>query len=164
MLDSATVDEVRLRPAALQDVEGLLELQRAYYAEEGYPFAEAAARSCWEALLADPVLGRGWVAHAQEALVGYAILTLGFSFEYRGRDAFVDEIYVAPAFRGRGIAGRALAALEAECAQCGVKALHLEVERGNEAARRLYRRRGFADKDRILMTKRQSADGAGEVE
>jgi GNAT superfamily N-acetyltransferase len=135
-------------------VDGLLELQRAYYAEDGYSFDAAVARSCWQALFADPGLGGAWVADTDGGLVAYAVLTLGFSFEYRGRDAFVDEIYVAPAFRGQGLGGRALGRLEEECVARGVKALHLEVERAKDDARRLYRRWGFADKERVLMTRR----------
>jgi GNAT superfamily N-acetyltransferase len=146
--------EPTLRPATLDDLRGLLALQREYYAEDGYPFVEEVASACWRGFLAEPALGRAWVAEAAPGLVGYAVLTLGYSLEYRGRDAFVDELYVARAFRGQGIAARALALLEAECGERGVKALHLEVERGNEAARRLYRRWGFADRERVLMTKR----------
>jgi GNAT superfamily N-acetyltransferase len=151
--------EPKLRPATLEDVGSLLALQRAYYAEDGYPFLEEVASACWRGFLAEPALGRAWVAEADPGLVGYAVLTLGYSLEYRGRDAFVDELYVAPAFRGRGIASRALSLLEAECAERGVMALHLEVERGNEAAHRLYRRWGFADKARVLMTKRLRGEG-----
>jgi ribosomal protein S18 acetylase RimI-like enzyme len=151
--------EPKLRLATLEDLRGLLALQRAYYAEDGYPFVEEVARSCWQDFLADPALGRAWVAEAGLGLVGYAVLTLGYSLEYGGPDAFVDELYVAPAFRGRGIARRALSLLEADCGERGVKALHLEVERGNETARRLYRRWGFADKERVLMTKRLREEG-----
>ena len=35
----------------------------------------------------------------------------------------------------------------------GVSALHLEVERQNEAAQGFYRRLGFKDHDRYLMTR-----------
>jgi ribosomal protein S18 acetylase RimI-like enzyme len=35
-----------------------------------------------------------------------------------------------------------------------VRALHLEVDHTNEAARRLYRRWGFVEHDRYLMTRR----------
>jgi ribosomal protein S18 acetylase RimI-like enzyme len=35
----------------------------------------------------------------------------------------------------------------------GVNAMHLEVSRGNDAALELYRRGGYVDHDRCLMTK-----------
>lgn len=85
---------------------------------------------------------------------GYVVLTLGWSLEHRGRDAFVDELFVAPAHRGRGFAKRLLDVLEEACRGLGVNALHLEVERKNATARELYARRGYRDRDRLLLTKR----------
>ena len=85
--------------------------------------------------------------------VGYVVLTLGFSLEFHGRDAFVDEIYIRAQYRGRGIGGKALAFAEGACRSLGVRALHLEVERKNTAAQAVYRKVGFKDHDRYLMTK-----------
>jgi GNAT superfamily N-acetyltransferase len=81
------------------------------------------------------------------------VLACGFSLEYRGRDAFVDELYVRPDRRDRGIGSRILDAMEAECRRRGIVALHLEVDHDNPDGRRLYLRRGFADHARHLMTK-----------
>jgi ribosomal protein S18 acetylase RimI-like enzyme len=43
---------------------------------------------------------------------------------------------------------------ERECRARGVRALHLEVEPGNERAHALYRRSGFAERGYVLMSKR----------
>ena len=56
--------------------------------------------------------------------------------------------------RGRGLGTRALAIAEEVCRESGVGALHLEVERANTEAQRLYRARGLVDHDRYLMTRR----------
>jgi GNAT superfamily N-acetyltransferase len=80
-------------------------------------------------------------------------VALGFSFEYRGREAFVDELFIAESHRGRGLGREALEIAEAYCREAGVNALHLEVERHREDALELYRRRGFTDHGRTLMTK-----------
>ena len=50
----------------------------------------------------------------------------------------------APAWRGRGLAGRILAALAEAVAARGVQRCFLQVEAGNLAAQALYRRAGFA--------------------
>lgn len=150
-----------LRSAVLHDVPALLELQAVYYAEDQYPFVAALAGMAWEELLSNPGLGRAWVIEAESRLVGYAVMTLGYSLEYRGQDAFIDELYVAPAWRRRGLAHLVLAALDAACMDLGVKALHLEVERDKTAVQALYRRWGFADRQRVLMTKRIHAQGEG---
>jgi diamine N-acetyltransferase len=151
------------RPAVPEDLPRLLSLQQAYYAGERYRFLEPLARKVWHALLSDPGLGSTWVVEAGSGLVGYVVLTLGWSLEYGGRDAAIDELYIVPEWRGQGLARDALRVVEAACAERGVKALHLEVERDNQGAQILYRRHGFEDGGRVLMTKllrRSAGDGA----
>jgi ribosomal protein S18 acetylase RimI-like enzyme len=114
------------------------------------PAAETALRE----LAGRPDLGELWVAADQGRIIGYLAITWGFSLEYHGRDAFVDELYLAPEYRGRGLGRRALEVAEAACRARGVRALHLEVERANARAEALYRQHGFSDHDRRLMTRR----------
>lgn len=128
-------------------------MMRRLYAHDRLPYDRAAARRALSGLLADAGRGRAYVIEVRRRPAGYAVLTLGWSLEYRGRDAFVDEIYLEPGARGRGVGRRALAFLFATCGRLGVRALHLEVERRNHRARRFYRRNGFADHDRVLMTR-----------
>ena len=104
-------------------------------------------------MIRDNRLGRLWVADADSGVVGYLAVTLGFSLEYRGRDAFVDELYIAEGYRGQGLGQAAMQVAETYCHEHGVKALHLEVERHREPALNLYRRVGFEEHDRYLMTK-----------
>jgi len=86
-------------------------------------------------------------------LAGYLVLTFGYSLEFHGRDALVDELYVREAYRGRGAGTLSLAFVEEICRTEGIRALHLEVDRGNERARRLYHRAGYEDHDRYLLTR-----------
>jgi GNAT superfamily N-acetyltransferase len=151
--------DATLRPAAPGDIAALLVLQSAYYAEDRYPFIESMAREAWHALLSDANLGSVWVFEADSTLVGYVVLTLGYSLEYRSRDAFLDELYVAPDWRGRGLARRALEALDSACSRLGVNALHLEVENDKSGAIALYRKWGFAEHRRVLMTKEMTLLG-----
>ena len=85
-------------------------------------------------------------------IVGYVVLTLGFSVESGGRDGFIDELYVAPAARGRGIGAKVLALVGREAGALGLKRLYLEVGHDNPA-HGLYRRAGFVDHPRHLMSK-----------
>jgi ribosomal protein S18 acetylase RimI-like enzyme len=142
------------RAATSSDVDAIVALVHDYYRTEHYAFDEPAARRAVEALAADAALGRLWVADDGGAVVGYLAVTFGWSLEYQGRDAFVDELYVAPSHRGRGLGRTAMTLAEDACRAADVRALHLEVEPENTIARELYRRRGFADHERILMTKR----------
>ena len=56
---------------------------------------------------------------------------------------WVEAMYVVPAARGRGLAGRLLDALAADAAACGMAELWLEVGRANTPAWRAYARAGF---------------------
>lgn len=105
-------------------------------------------------LVGDASLGRVWLICTAGTAIGYMVLTLGFSLEYGGRDAFIDEIYIREPSRGQGIGTHALSFAEERCRALGVRALHLEVERANSGAYNVYRRVGFVDHDRYLMTKR----------
>ena len=147
----------RFRPAERADVDAIVAMMRGYYAQDGYTFVEAEARDAALMLINDPGVGRLWVAQDGEKIVGYVAIALGFSFEYRGREAFVDELQIAESHRGRGLGREALEVAEAWCREAGVNALHLEVERHRERALELYRGRGFQDYDRYLMTKWLSA-------
>jgi GNAT superfamily N-acetyltransferase len=141
------------RLAAPGDVDSIVAMMRRYYGEDGYPFVESEARAAALALIEEPQLGRLWVTCEGERVVGYVAATLGFSFEYRGREAFVDELFIAESHRGRGLGREALELAEAYCREMGVNAMHLEVERHREPALELYRRRGFEDRNRCLLTK-----------
>lgn len=141
------------RIAAAADVDPILELMRQYYAEDGYPLLEAQSRRALLDLIEHRHLGRLWVAQRDGAVAGYLAVTLGFSLEYRGHDAFIDELYIAESARGRGLGTEALRIAEEYCRAHGVNALHLEVETHRAAARELYRRSGFENHQRDLMTK-----------
>jgi len=143
------------RPARPTDLENVLSLMAEYYAEDGYPFDAAQASAAVTKLMDNAAdLGGFWVAEVDGDVAGYMAVTFGFSLEYRGRDAFLDELYLAGRFRGRGLGREAMDLAERFCRESGVRALHLEVEQHRNEARELYRRRGFESRSRELMTKR----------
>ncbi len=94
------------------------------------------------------------------ALVGYVALTFGFSMEFGGRDAFIDDLYVVDSHRAQGIGRALIAACENTCKEAGVRALHLAVRPSNPAAS-LYRRLGFREQEHRLMSKRLQLDVDG---
>jgi ribosomal protein S18 acetylase RimI-like enzyme len=74
--------------------------------------------------------------------------------EYGGLDAFVDDLYVRPDYRGQGIGTQALEEARTFSVASGVRAIHLEVGHDNAAAKALYRKVGFEDTGRQLLTLR----------
>ncbi|HEY8122177.1 MAG TPA: GNAT family N-acetyltransferase [Myxococcota bacterium] len=150
---SAAPGGIAIERAGPDDLAELLPLVDSFQREEGYASGDAALRDAVAALLADSRAGALLIAREGERAIGYAALCLGFSIEFRGRDAFVDELYVAPEKRGAGLGRALLRALEAEARTLGVAKLHLEVEQRNDAARELYVQEGFAATGRELLSK-----------
>ena len=145
---------VEIRDARVQDLPALLRMMRSLAEQPpAIAFDEGEVGAAFERFLVDSELGQAWLLWLDEKLVGYVILTLGYSFEFRGRDAFIDELYIDPEFRRTGLGRRAMEFVEEKVRALGVNALHLEVDRGNDAALELYRRAGYADQGRYLMTK-----------
>jgi ribosomal protein S18 acetylase RimI-like enzyme len=140
------------RLATLADLPALLGLQQKFYEEEGYPYDRAIMNRGMRELLGDPNLGRLFLAG--DPPLAYLVVTFGFSLEFGGRDAFVDELYVSEAARRQGIGAGGLLVAEDACREAGIRALHLEVEHVNTRARALYERIGYETHDRHLMTKR----------
>lgn len=146
-------DGVEIARATAVDADDLVRLMARFYEEEGYPFSADETRAALVALLEDPRFGAAWTFREDGAAVGYLVVTFGYSLEFKGRDAFVDELFVVDSRRGRGLGTRALDVAEAHCRAENVRTLHLEVEHANEGAKRLYVARGYREHSRHLMTK-----------
>ena len=141
----------RIRAATSADLDAVTALRREYCPQDGVVFDPQRNRAALTRLLADPGLGRLWIAEDGAAAAGYLCLCTGFSLEF-GRDAFVDELYVRERRRRRGLGRALLETAIAACPGMNVEALHLLVAPGNDRARRLYERRGFAEENRRVLT------------
>lgn len=140
--------------AGQRDLDRVLSWVAELYRHEGIPFDPDVAGPALATLLDDPTLGQVWLIAVDGQPVGYLVLAFGYSLEYGGRTAVLDELFVAEAYRGRGLGTRALQFAAGECRKLGLRALQLEVERHNQDAQRLYRGAGFVDHDRYLMSLR----------
>lgn len=144
-----------LLQATPADLPALLPYLRAYAQFDGLAFDEERSRRIVGALLRDPRLGR--VAFIVDAArrCGYVALCYGYSIELGGRDAFVDELYIEPDSRNRGLGSLALKHACGLARADGIVALHLEVRRDNEQAQRYYARHGFTPRDRYFLLSRR---------
>ncbi|UWR05903.1 N-acetyltransferase [Ruegeria sp. B32] len=144
-----------LRLARPEDLDRLMGLVAAFHAEAGIEQDPDQRRDALMPILEGIPHGCIYLIGPSRAPLGYIILTFGWSVEFGGMDGFVDEIYIRPAIRGRGIATEVLLDLPKALAGAGLTALHLEVDRTNEAAQKLYLRTGFKPRDRyMLMSKK----------
>ena len=141
--------------AAPEHLDRLLTLVAAFHAEEGITMTEDARRAGIAPLLDGIPHGVAYLIGPPRAAIGYIIVTFGWSVEFGGMDGFIDELYIRPGVRKRGIASETLQSLPRALGDAGLKALHLEVDTENETAQRLYARAGFARRDKYqLMTRK----------
>jgi len=142
------------RVATPDDVAALCELIREYYEFDGHPYDRSAVGRAVGEFLRNPSFGRTWLICDGISPVGYICLTLDYSFEYGGRDAFIDELYLRSTHRRRGWGRKALSFVENAAEELQLHALTLHVGGKNSAAFELYRNSGFEHLDRRVMAKR----------
>ena len=136
------------RPALLAFVVAIQEAERALHASR-LPGAEV-GEGYLERLLAQVEVASGCVlvAEAAGAAVGFTAGWLAESTDtlqspaYR-RHGYIADICVAPEWRGRGVAQRLLAAVEARLAAAGARRLKICSLATNRPAIAAYRRFGF---------------------
>lgn len=90
---------------------------------------------------------RKWVelfvaVHGQE-IIGYAIFIKAFSVELAGLYGEIDELYIKPKYRKKGIGSSFIAWLEKHAKNNDCNAMYVVVTSQNMKAQQLYKRLGF---------------------
>jgi GNAT superfamily N-acetyltransferase len=83
------------------------------------------------------------VARKGDEMVGLAAVAFSWTLEHAGKTAWLDELYVRPEHRGRGVGTALIEPVIQEAQARGCRAIDLEVEQGHRRAERLYARQGF---------------------
>jgi GNAT superfamily N-acetyltransferase len=140
--------------AEIADASTVLQLMRLLQDDDPWsvPFDDARVLRDLNVLLDNPSTGLAYLIRQDGEVAGYLLLCFDYSLEYGGKGAWIDELFVDKAHRGHGIGTDALRFAEEAARQAGACVLHLEVNRGNPAID-LYRRYGFQEHDRYLMSK-----------
>lgn len=145
--------ETSFRAAEPSDADALIEMMRDFNAHERIAFDEREVRDVLAQLFANDSYGLACLILLGGEVAGYVVITFGFSIEFRGRHALIDELFLKEGFRGRGAGAATLRFAEGVCRARGIRALHLEVDRGNTVAQSVYSRAGFIDRGNHLLNK-----------
>ena len=139
--------------ARQKDKPTLLPFVQQFYHHFKYPYQEEQKSNVLSHLMQDESLGRIMLIEHGESAIGYILLAFSFSLEFNGPIAFIDELFIEPSGRQKGVGSQVLSQVENLCASLGMKAVRLESEAHNERATALYARSGYHDHKRHLMTK-----------
>lgn len=145
--------KIDFRPARASDLPEILEMMADFYRQAQIDFVADRQRLALGQLMEHPANGLLQCVLVDGHTIGYFAIGFGFSLEYGGRDAFVDELYLLRAYRGWGIGGCCIDEICRLCAAHGVRAVHLEVDGENLPAQQLYFRKGFQGNSRRLLTR-----------
>ncbi len=136
------------RVASPADDEHIVTMFMALNSEDPGPAAPSPQqmRRTLAMLRREPMRGRAVVCDIAGDAVGYALLIPFWSNELGGEICTIDELFVLPEHRGRGLATALLERLaggDRSLWPAEAAALTLEVSPGNQRARALYERLGF---------------------
>ena len=160
-MDRARIVSLTLRPMRDDEVPAYIERGRAAYRQDLVTQAgltkEAAERKAqvdWERLLPEPKVPDGAHMYVVEDETGERVGVLWWTERDgdSGRTAYVFEIEIAEAFRGRGYGKEAMRLFEEDARARGLTEASLLVLGGNEVARSLYRSLDYAERA-VFMSK-----------
>lgn len=143
-----------LHLATPDDAERLFPLVAAFHAERGFDTSPEHQNAALTPLLEGTPHGAVWLIGPRRAPVGYIVVTFGWSVEFGGLDAIVDELYIRPAVRRRGMGFEALNGIAKALKDAGVCALHLEADREDEDVQRFYARARFKPRENYMFMSR----------
>lgn len=153
-----------IRPVTTKDLSALLPLVEQYWLFEdiaGFDpgrIGRELTRAC-----ADLKIASGWIAFVRGEAVGYLLAVYVFSLEHLGLTAEIDEFFVLPSARGKGVGDALLKLAEAEFVRRGCTNVALQLGRGNDGARTFYRRHGYSDRAGFeLLDKMLANRGSGQ--
>ena len=137
---------LKFRNISLCDREVYLKMASDFYASDAVLIhvGEDHFTRTFDELMRSSVYAECHIFELDSNVVGYSLRAKTFSQEAGGLTVWIDEIYVLPEYRGRGIGS---AYLEHLISTRGneLRRLRLEVEEENEGAIRLYRSLGFTE-------------------
>lgn len=142
---------MNFKPLTKSKIIDLATLMQQFYAIDNYPFDQNTAVKLLEEFIENENLGKAYLIYNENEMVGYVILTFVFSFEYKGKIAFLDELFILPNHQGKGIGKNTLKFIKEKCTEFSIKLIYLEVENHNLNAQKLYLSQDFEIHNRKIL-------------
>ena len=139
------------KPLENSQINVIVSMMKDFYAIDNYPIDLEISKKLFQEFVANESLGKAWLIYSNDEIVGYVILTFIFSFEFQGKIAFLDELYISENARGKGIGKQTINFIKVETLKLSLKLILLEVEPHNLNAQKLYISTDFEMHSRLLM-------------
>lgn len=135
--------QVEIREARLDEVEELLPLMRGYCEFYEADPADEGVRTMARSLIEDPSQGFMLIARERGGpALGFASVDWKWSMLKGARVGYLEDLFVSPGARGRGIAGALIEACAERCRRRGLPALQWLTATDNHRAQAVYDRVG----------------------
>ena len=145
---------VQIGLASLRDAGAITTLLVAQLHEHHVDISHPTLARAVEGILLHPERGRILVAVENGRVLGVAALSFMWPLEHGDRSAWLEELYVEPGARERGIGTQLLRAALRVAADSGAVAVDLEVDVDHRRAADLYAREGFQPLPRARWVRR----------
>lgn len=132
-----------IRSMQERDREAVAEMMRVFYASDAVwsNGSDEIFAADVDACLSDSPYLEGYVFEGDGVLQGYAMVAKSFSTEFGKPCMWLEDIYVAPEFRDRGIGSAFMSYVQEKYPNA---IFRLEVEPENERAVHVYEKCGFS--------------------
>ena len=135
--------DITIDIAKTKDLDLILPLILDQFSEHSIQMDREKLKNSIRKVLAGDQLGFFLTARTGPSLAGLAYVAFTWTLEHGGRSAWLEELYVKPELRKKGIGRKLLVTVLARAASLGCEAIDLEVDRNHSQAENLYRREGF---------------------
>ena len=134
-----------IRKITSEDRDFFIAASKAFYASAAVAHDVPASYhlTTFEELMNSEVYQSGYILAVDGASVGYALVSKTFSREAGGTVWWLEELYILPEYRGKGLGHSYFDFIEKAAAENGVRRLRLEVEPDNTRAAKLYSDLGY---------------------
>jgi GNAT superfamily N-acetyltransferase len=149
---------MRIEAANIETFKAVLKLVRSQFEEHEIELASDTLSEAVRVLLTDRLRGAVFLASDPDP-IGVAVTAFTWTLEHGGLVAWLDELFVVPAHRGRGVGRQLLLRVLDAAKEAGCRAVELEVDAEHTRAEHLYRREGFAPLSRRRWSTRLKQPG-----
>lgn len=145
------LDSINIRKIKKTDKQNYFIMSREFYSSgvTNSVIDDNGREKFWKEILSGEIV-KGYVLEFNDEVAGYAICAISASQEACGRILWLDELYVKPEYRGKGLGTKFFSFLE-DSDEYGF--IRLEVEKDNERAMKLYRSLGYRDAQYVSLYK-----------